>query len=245
MKSIIIIPSRLASTRLEKKPLQLINGKPMILHVVDCALKSSIKDIVVACGDQEIFDTVTNYGYKAILTDPNLPSGSDRIFDALNKIEQEYDVIVNLQGDIPLFDPKIIDETVAALCFGTKNESDIATPCKLIENKNEIQNPNIVKAYFKEEYPLENNIYRSTTFQREPLNDYNKHYHHIGIYAYKSSSLERFISLPISVNENKLKLEQMRAIDNNMTINCVITKCDLPLSVDTANDLDFAIQNIK
>lgn len=245
MKSIIIIPSRLGSTRLEKKPLKLINNKPMILHVVECALKSSIDDVIVACGEKEIFDVVTNAGHNAILTDPNLPSGSDRIFQAYQNIKKEYDIIVNLQGDIPLFDPKIIDETVDALCFNTSHEADIATPCKLINSKDEIENPNIVKAYFDETKPLKNNVFKAITFQRNPLQNYKKHYHHIGIYAYKSSSLEKFINLNISENEQKLKLEQMRAIDNNMNINCIITNCELPVSVDTQDDLDFANNNIK
>lgn len=143
-KVLTIIPARLASTRLPNKPLADILGKPMIVRVYEQAKAANLGEVVVACDCGEIADVIENAGGRAIITDPNLPSGTDRIFAALKQIEnnQEFDVIVNLQGDLPAIDPIVIK---AAANAALQSDADIATVASIIKNADEISNPNVVK----------------------------------------------------------------------------------------------------
>ncbi len=265
-KVLTIIPARLASTRLPNKPLADIFGKPMIVRVYEQAKKADLGEIVVACDSKEIAEAIENAGGKAIITDPNLPSGTDRIFAALQQLPnfRDFDVVVNLQGDLPVIDPQVI---IAAANAALQSDADIATVASVIQNKDEITNPNVVKIAiaFLENSQLGQALY----FSRAPVpyaveNDSksilnqnnldlesgdprkaghhecdvkNKYYHHIGIYAYKRKALEKFVSLKPSNLEKRESLEQLRALENGMKIVVQIVDSH-PLSVDTAQDLE-------
>ena len=234
-KFIIIIPARLASTRLPNKPLANILGKTMIRRVYEQALKAGIGEVYVACDGKEIAAEIESFGGKAIITNPDLHSGTDRVFAALKDIDKlnEFEVIINLQGDLPAVDPEVIRSAASALI---ESNADIATVASIIKEKNEILDPNVVKAVisFDRTKDLGNALY----FSRSAI-PYNadKYYHHIGIYAYKKSALEKFISLSPSKLEKTESLEQLRALENSMKIAVRIVD-SYPLSVDTKEDLE-------
>ncbi len=234
-KVLTIIPVRLASTRLPGKPLADINGKSMIQRVYEQALAANIGDVVIACDGEEIAAEVKKFGGKFIITDPNLPSGTDRIYAAYKKFHgEEFEVIVNLQGDLPNIDPKVIR---AAAKTALENDCDIATVASRIKNEDEIHNPNVVKIAiaFKSE-----DLGQALYFSRCPIpfskEDAAIYYHHIGIYAYKKAALEKFVTLSPSILEGRESLEQLRALENNLKIFVKIVEAH-PLSVDTAQDL--------
>jgi 3-deoxy-manno-octulosonate cytidylyltransferase (CMP-KDO synthetase) len=260
LRVLTIIPARLASTRLPNKPLADILGKPMIVRVYEQALQANLGEVIVACDSKEIADAIENAGGKVIITDPNLPSGTDRIFAALQQLPNsgDFDVIVNLQGDLPVIDPQVI---IAAANAALQSDADIATVASVIKNKDEINNPNVVKIaiaflenlqfgqalYFSRApipYAVENDS-KSTLNQNSPdlesgghheCDVKNKYYHHIGIYAYKRKALEKFVNLKPSNLEKRESLEQLRALENGMKI--VVQVVDShPLSVDTGEDL--------
>ena len=244
-KILTIIPVRLASTRLPRKPLADILGKSMMQRVYEQALKADLGEIVIACDGKEIADEVEKFGGKFVITDPNLPSGTDRIYAALQHLrktsEQNFDIIVNLQGDLPNIDPVVIRSAVET---ALQNDCDIATVASKIKNASEITNPNVVKIAisFKEK-----NLGRALYFSRCPI-PYSKenssdYFHHIGIYAYTISALEKFVSLTKSPLEEVESLEQLRALENNMKIFVKIVEAH-PLSVDTEEDLRVAIKTI-
>lgn len=231
-KNIIIIPSRLASSRLPNKPLADICGKTMIHRVYEQALKSKAGDVVIACDGEEIANEAQKIGAKFIITDPNLASGTDRIYQALQKIEGDYDTITNLQGDLPNIDPSVIRKAVE---LANSSECDIATVASIIKNRQEIDNPNIVKIALSQ-------YSRALYFSRSAI-PYNaekngEYFHHIGIYVYKKSALEKFVKLPCSKLEKAESLEQLRALENNMSIFVAIVDAH-PLSVDTKEDLEI------
>jgi len=232
---LIIIPARLASTRLPNKPLADILGKTMIVRVYEQAKKANLGEIVVACDSLEIAEAIENAGGKAIITDPNLPSGTDRIFAALQQLpnSEEFDVIVNLQGDLPIIDPQVI---IAAANAALQSDADIATVASVIKNIDEISNPNVVKIAiaFLENPQLGQALY----FSRAAI-PYGKgeYYHHIGIYAYKRKALEKFVNLKPSNLEKRESLEQLRALENGIKIVVQIVDSH-PISVDTNEDLE-------
>jgi 3-deoxy-manno-octulosonate cytidylyltransferase (CMP-KDO synthetase) len=239
-QTLIIIPARLASTRLPNKPLAQILGKSMIQRVYGQAVKSGLGEVVIACDGHEIAEEVKKFGGKFVITDPNLPSGTDRIYaawQALAKenIQKNYDIIVNVQGDLPNIDPAVI---VAAARAAGENDCDIATVASQISNRSEITNPNVVKIAiaFKEK-----NLGQALYFSRSAI-PYSKenaaeYFHHIGIYAYKKAALERFVKLAPSNLEKRESLEQLRALENGMKIFVSIVTAH-PLSVDTQEDLE-------
>lgn len=239
---IIVIPSRLAATRLPNKPLRLINDLPMIMQVVKRAQEADIAEIIVACGDREIIDILNYYGVEGILTDPELPSGSDRINQALNSYDPygNYNIVINLQGDLPTIDKECIQDCLDIL---VKTDYDISTiGVKIPEDDQDIKNPNVVKAIIdfgnKE-------IGKAITFKREVNQVEAKDcYHHIGIYGYRRDILKKFTSLPPSNNEISNKLEQLRALDNGMSIG--FKACNtVPIGVDTEEDLEKASKYLK
>ena len=237
-KTITIIPARLASTRLPNKPLADINGKPMIIRVMEQAYKADLGPVLVACCGPEISNIVESHGGIAIGTDPNLPSGSDRIVEALRQYDpsNSYENIINLQGDLPLIAPTVIRASLIPI---TEYGFDIGTLGARINTQEDIQNPNVVKiatsAWEKcNDLALAKAIY----FSRLPVPaNAESHYHHIGIYAYKRNALERFVSLPPSHLELTEKLEQLRALEAGMTIGVGLVD-GVPLSVDTPEDLE-------
>jgi len=232
-KTIILIPSRLAATRLPNKPLLKINGLSIINHVYQRAQSANIGDVFVATGDEEIFKEVTKKGGKCILTEKEHQTGTDRIFEAYQKLElNNVDYIINLQGD----EPMINIEDIKSLNTNTINKKfEIATLACKIKDKNVLNKNNIVKVITDEELSKENTS-RAKTFSREILFNYNTNiYHHIGIYMYKVSTIKKFVNLKQSKNEINQKLEQLRAIDNNIEINVILASSS-SVGVDTEED---------
>lgn len=232
MNSIIIIPARMASTRLPDKPLADIGGAPMIVRVWQRAVASKLGDVIVACDGEAIARAIASAGGKAVLTDPDLPSGSDRIYAALTTIDpqKKYDVVVNVQGDMPLLDPGIIARAVALL----ENPAvDIGTLAAVITDGQEKTDPAVVKA-------IVSNEGRAINFTRasKPSAD-GKFLHHIGIYAYRRAALEKFVHLLPSASEQKEKLEQLRAMEAGMRIDVAVVDT-VPLGVDTKEGLEKA-----
>ncbi len=230
----------MSATRLPGKPLLKINNLSIISHVFKKAEDANIGDVVVATEDQEILEDVINNGGKAILTDNKHKTGTDRIFEAYKKLNlKNIDFILNLQGD----EPDINKTDIINLNnFMINNNSDIGTLAAEIKNEEILKNQNVVKVYTK--YKLEENSFPSAlNFSRNNVSvNHQNIYHHIGIYSYKVSILEKFISLDQTNNEKKNKLEQLRALDNNIKINVALAKYS-PIGVDTAEDY-LAIKKI-
>jgi 3-deoxy-manno-octulosonate cytidylyltransferase (CMP-KDO synthetase) len=240
--TIVIIPARMASTRLPGKPLADIHGVPMIVHVWKRAIEANVGQVLVACAEMEIARAIKAHGGDAIVTEPGLASGSDRILAALalRDPERRYRFIVNLQGDLPTVTPLDVQRCLGGLVNETIDISTIAAP---ITEDADVANPNIVKAIA----PLsdEREVAFARDFQRLPGPELGPHYwHHIGIYAYRRESLERFVKLPQSAREIDRRLEQMRALDNGMSI-AVVRVDSVPLGVDTPADLEAARQMLR
>ena len=233
-KVLTIIPARMASTRLPGKPLVDIMGKPMIVRVYEQAQKANLGPVIVACTEQDIADVINDIGGQAVLTDPNLPSGSDRVFQAAQRFDPSgtYPVILNLQGDMPLISAEVLSQTVKALDDNPK--ADIATAVIATEDEREITDPNVVKAVIGEDG-------RALYFSRAAL-PYQaaKVFHHIGIYAYRRKALETFCKLPPSPLEKQERLEQLRALEHGMNIyvaDILSNFSETLRGVDTAEDL--------
>ena len=229
---IVLIPARLASTRLPGKPLALIAGEPMIVHVWCRAMEAGIGPVAVACAEREISAAVERAGGKAVLTKPGHPSGSDRIFEALKQLDPKakHDVVVNVQGDLPLLDPAAIRAALSPLA---DPECEIATLCAKLE-PGEIELASVVKV--KAEFQPGQKIARALSFSRKAL---SPAWHHIGLYAYRRRALERFVGLPPSAAEQRENLEQMRALDAGMRIDVALVDA-VPFGVDTPADLERA-----
>ena len=233
-KIAIIIPSRLSAERLPNKPLKLINNKEMILHVYDIAKSANVGEVIVATPDKEILNLVKTHNGQAVLTSDKHQTGTDRAFEVFErKLRSKPDVIINFQGDMPNLNPEAIKDLVTHM---KKNLCDIATLASDIENEQEGKDPNVVKV-------LTNNEIKNKNFSKalDFFRTYNKSsskliYHHVGIYAFTNKALIRYVGLKRSKLEKKRKLEQMRALENQMNIDVgYIDSC--PLSVDTESDL--------
>ena len=235
---IIIIPARLASTRLPNKPLAMIEGKTMIQRVYEQALKANLGEVIIATDGEKIANEIKKFGGKYILTNPDLQSGTDRIYSAYKLLKQDFDIIVNVQGDLPNIDPNVISECVN---LALENDCDIATSASKISDISEINNPNVVKIALAQN-GLALYFSRSAIPFSKNIND--DYFHHIGIYAYKKNALEKFINLSPSPLEKRESLEQLRALENGMKIAVKIVNAH-PLSVDTQEDLDKVINLIK
>ena len=237
MKTAIIIPSRMSSKRFPNKPMAKINGIPMIERVWKQGINSKIGDVYVACSEYEVFNLISSKGGKAIMTDPNLPSGTDRVFAAFNLLnnKDEYESIINLQGDMPLIDSINIQSVNIPL----ENGYDIGTIATDISSEEE-KNENITKVSidWKEADVVGNSLdfYKFSTKQSSNI------YQHVGIYSFKPIALRKFVSLPASKNEIDRKLEQLRAIDAGIKIGITYVE-NVPISVDTLEDL-ILIENI-
>ncbi|GHC67253.1 3-deoxy-manno-octulosonate cytidylyltransferase [Limoniibacter endophyticus] len=236
MSSLVLIPARMASTRLPGKPLADIAGKPMIVHVADRAALAGFGAVVVATDSLEVADAVRANGHEAVMTRADHASGSDRIFEALQTVDPEgrFDTIVNVQGDLPTIEPEIIK---AALLPFDNDGVDIATLGVEIENESEKLNPNVVKIVGS---PVADNRLRALYFTRATApHGEGPLYHHIGLYAYRRAALERFVSLRPSTLERRESLEQLRALEAGMRIDAQIVR-SVPLGVDTPQDLERA-----
>ena len=232
-KTAIIIPSRLDAVRLPNKPLELIKNKEMILHVYEAAQKTNTGDVYVATPDQKIIDVVTNNGGKAILTEVNHQTGTDRIYEVFkNHLKSEPDLIINLQGDMPNIDPKAITNLVSYMSEG---KCDIGTLASTFSSESELADENNVKVATKNKLKI-NQFEQAIDFFRQDTKEYENYFHHVGIYAFTNKALVRYVSLKRSKLELERKLEQLRALENSMSIHVGYINSS-PLSVDTKSDL--------
>ena len=239
MKTLVIIPSRLSATRLPGKPLLKINGLSMISHVYKRAKDANIGEVYVATEDQEIIDDVNKNGGQAILTSNNHKTGTDRIYEATKKIgNQDIELIMNLQGDEPLMNINDIRNLHNQMI---KTKSEMGTLASKIEDKSFFQKENVVKVLTKKTL-VNSEFVEALNFMRKSSNLIDNVYHHLGIYCYKIETLKNFVSLAQSPNEIKNRLEQLRALDNNIKINVSLAK-ESPIGVDTEDDF-VAIKKI-
>ncbi len=231
MKTLTIIPSRLSATRLPGKPLLKINNLSIISHVFKRAEEANIGEVVVATEDQEILDDVIKNGGRAILTSKSHKSGTDRIYEAFRKLGyKDVDLIMNLQGD----EPEIKIEDIKSLNIKMVNSrSRMGTLAAKIKNLKDLKNKNIVKVITKN--PLNNDEFSEAKAFLRSSSDVPNIYHHMGIYCYSIETLKEFVELNQSKNEIKNRLEQLRALDNNIAINVAIGKSS-PIGVDTKED---------
>lgn len=233
MKSLVIIPSRLNSTRLPEKPLILIKGKSLLSRVYHQVKKCKNKtDILIATDNEKIVDHVKSFNGEVVLTNEKHISGTDRCNEAVQSLNKTYDLIINVQGDEPIINPKIIDEIINT--FDDIND-EIITVAKEINNPIEIDNEHIVKVEFNSEMIAEN-------FFRKPKNkNENLFYKHYGIYAFKPSILKEVCDLKPTQNELNNNLEQLRWLDNNYKIRIMKTKFH-NVSIDTKEDIEYLLK---
>jgi len=229
----VIIPSRLKAERLPNKPLKLINKKEMILHVYETAIKAKIGEVFVATPDREIADIIKSHGGKATITNKSHQTGTDRIFEVFQKeLKSEPEFIVNLQGDMPNLNPLAIYNLIEHM---KKKTCDIGTLASELGNL-ELNDPNVVKVITSKN--IEKEFSSALDFFRASKNNgTNSVYHHIGIYAFTNKALIRYVGLKRSKLEIERKLEQLRALENQMKIEVGYIE-DCPLSVDTEKDLE-------
>jgi 3-deoxy-manno-octulosonate cytidylyltransferase (CMP-KDO synthetase) len=247
-KVAVLIPTRLKSTRLPNKPLAVINGKPLIQHVYEHAIAvHPAADVYIASGDQEILDVAKTFNAQCILTDASLPSGTDRIAAALKEIDPDgtkYDIVVNFQGDGINVNPQLNLKLVDLM---EKSGADMVTVGIKITNPEEINNPNYVKIAMglKENENFGRALYFSRSpvpFNRDNVPQYDFAYWHIGIYVYRAAALQKFVTSPVGVLENIEKLEQLRALENGMSIYALIVDSiklidEAPADINTPEEL--------
>lgn len=235
-KAVVLIPARMASTRLPGKPLADIGGKPMIVQVALRAREAGAERIVVAVDDEQVFSAVRDAGFDVMMTRDDHQSGSDRIFEALQKADPygKAEYVINVQGDLPTIEAETIRASLRPLENATV---DIATLTVEITDEEEKTNPNVVKVVGS---PLSETRLRALYFTRitAPYGD-GPLYHHIGLYTYRRAALETFVRLPPSPLEKRERLEQLRALEAGMRIDAEIVR-SVPLGVDTPHDLEKA-----
>ena len=229
-KLAIIIPARIDSVRLPRKILADIGGLPMVIRVAKQAMIANIGDVLIACCGQEIFDVSQYHGIKAIITDPALKSGTDRVYEAYSRLGQSYEYIINLQGDMPFIEPDIIHSTYDLL---QRKTSEITTAAAKITDKSKVNAPSIVKAVITETNRALYFTRAAAPFGSDEL------YEHIGIYGYKSHILDKFVNLPSSKLEKAESLEQLRALEHGIRIDVAIVD-NAPLAIDIPEDLEKA-----
>ena len=236
-RTLVVIPARMQSTRLPGKPLADIGGVPMIVRVWRRAMAAETGRVVVAADSEAIIAAVRQAGGEAVMTRPDHASGSDRVFEAVNHVDPEgdFEIILNLQGDLPTLEPRLAVDCVAPLL---DKGPDIATIAAEIKDAAERTNPNVVKVVGTP--TAVPGRLRALLFTRAtaPYGD-GPLYHHIGIYAFRRTALERFVSLRPSALEKREKLEQLRALENGMRIDVTLVDT-VPLGVDTPDDLERA-----
>ena len=232
--TIIVIPARIGSTRLPRKPLLKINGREMILHVWDKAQNTKAEKVVVATDSQEIAEVLHKESAEVIITNSSHQSGTDRIYEALNIVDKEksYEYIINLQGDLPNITSDVINLGIDNI---RNTDADILTYCREIDNPIDVANPNIVKIAAHKE---KNNELNALYFSRSPVPyGADTYLEHIGIYVYKRDALDRFVSMAQSTLETMEKLEQLRALGGSMKINLILVD-DKIISIDTIDDVE-------
>ena len=255
-KVITMIPVRMAATRLPNKPLLDINGKTLIQRVYENVKKVMPGDVIIAAGDESIIKEAEKFGAKAILTDPSLPSGTDRIASALNQLDptgENYDIVVNFQGDNINVDPSV---NLPLIEMVEKTGCDIATCGMVFKNEKDINDPNMVKIVMpitddeKEGRCLYFTRATAPYIRNPEKSKTHNFYHHIGIYVYKASSLKKMVSLPVGVLEDREALEQLRALEAGMHIRAkIIEKMKLideaPADINTKEEYEESLKYIK
>ncbi len=233
MNPIIVIPARMAATRLPGKPLADIHGKPMIVHVWERAKAAGIGPVVVAAGDQVICDVIGGLGGTCILTDPAIPKGSDRIHVALKEIDPEgkHDVVVNMQGDQPTIEPRLLKVLLGPLA---NPDVDVATLVAPFDEN--VEDPNIVKVVMSD---MGDQAGRCLYFSRRAVPHGGPYFYHLGLYAYRRQALDRYAELPRGRLELSEDLEQLRCLEAGLRYDATIVDT-APISVDTAEDLEKA-----
>jgi 3-deoxy-manno-octulosonate cytidylyltransferase (CMP-KDO synthetase) len=242
LKILGIIPARYASTRFPGKPLAILAGKSIVQNVYEqCRLSKSLESVIVATDDQRIFDHVKSFGGEVLMTNPNHPSGTDRCAEVMTELHgfEKYDYAINIQGDEPFIDPALIDDLCAVLDFKT----EIATAVKQINQLEDLDNPNVVKAvltmrkqalYFsRQAIPYVRDVPKSEWLQNADF------FKHIGIYAFRSDILNQIMKLPVNVLEQTEKLEQLRWLGYGYRIQTVVTNYE-GIGIDTPEDLENA-----
>jgi len=238
----IIIPTRLGATRFPNKPLAKINNMPMIIHVLNRAKESKIGEVYVATPDDEIFQVVKENGGKAILTKPDHPSGSDRIYEAyIKELKNNVDLIINLQGDMPNIKPHSISKLEKLM---RNNDCDIGTLASYIVDKNDITDTNVVKVEMNEMLKDDDFFKAKDFFRMKKDSNHKKIFHHIGIYAFTNVALTKYVNLSRSKLEIERNLEQMRAMENNFVIKVGLSD-SAPLGVDTEADLKKVSEEMR
>lgn len=235
MKTLFVIPARLASTRFPEKILFEINGKTLLEHAINNLLKANISNFIVACDDNKIANLCNKLGVKAVLTDPALPSGTDRVSAAVKTLNTDYDYIVNIQGDLVLFDATKLNQVIEMLEQYT--EFDMGTICVPIINSNMINSPTTVKVAIS---LIKDNIGKAIFFSRSPI-PYAapNYYQHLGVYAFRREIIEKFSSLKQGYLEKIEKLEQMRALENSISIGIKILDSCRSFEINSPEDVDL------
>jgi len=236
MNPIVVIPARMASTRLPGKPLADLHGRPMIVHVLDRGREAGIGPVAVACAESVIADAVRAAGGTAVLTDPALPRGSDRVYAALRELDpsRRHDVVVNLQGDLPTLPPVFLSDVLRPL---EDSSFDIGTLVARITTAEEVTLASVPKAVCGFDG---RKIAPALYFSRAPVPwGEGPLWHHVGVYAFRREALERFVALPESPLERREGLEQLRALEAGMRIGCVEVPF-APFGVDIPADLERA-----
>ena len=243
-RTIIAIPARMQSTRLPGKPMADIHGRPMIVRVWERAMAAEAGRVVVATDSDEIAAAIRGAGGEAVMTRDNHQSGSDRVFEAISRIDPDADaeIVVNLQGDLPTLEPSLINACIEPL--GEKGPHIVTIASEIVDEAERLS-PAVVKVVGSPQGSSRPGVLRALYFTRAlaPYGD-GPHYHHIGIYAFRRSALERFVSLPPSPLEQREKLEQLRALEDGMRIDVAIVETN-PLGVDTPADLERAREMLK
>jgi 3-deoxy-manno-octulosonate cytidylyltransferase (CMP-KDO synthetase) len=242
MKVVGIIPSRYASTRFPSKPLQMIKGKTMIQRVWEQAWKSKLDAVVVATDDMRIADEALKFGGQYVLTDPNHRSGTDRCREALYMLQDQYDAVVNIQGDEPFIDPAQINQVIELI---GRDDTQLASLAKRIEDEDELFSPNVVKVVMDKQgnalYFSRNPIPFMRNLDHDKWLQKGEFYKHIGLYAYKTEILCQIAEMQATTLEMAESLEQLRWLENGLRIRMGITQLE-SISIDTQEDLEKALQ---
>jgi len=236
MDALIVIPARVASSRLPGKVLADINGKPLIVRAYERSVAANVGDVIVACDGEQVKTVINKAGGIAVVTDPNLPSGTDRVYAAWRQFDpdRKYKYIINVQGDLPFIDEAFIQEAARIV---RENSYDISTLATLISDDSYKLDSTVkpVIAFTSK------NSGRALYFSRAIVPHNGPYYHHVGIYCFTAEALEKFVNLPQSRLETTEKLEQLRALENGMTIGITVIDKPSPISIDTPEDLKKAL----
>jgi len=233
--TLVVIPARISSTRLPGKVLADINGKSLIVRAYENAAASGVGDVIVACDDSKVKESIEGIGGIAVLTDPELPSGTDRVFEAWQKFDtaQKYKYIINVQGDLPFLDAEFIQKAEEIVKESDYDMSTLATPIK----DDSYNQPSTVKPVISFSDSKKG---KALYFSRSAVPYGGPYYNHVGIYCFRAEALKKFVKFPQSFLETTEKLEQLRALENDMTIGITVIDKDSPISIDTYEDLEKA-----